>query len=527
MTRLIYTLLLCAVFFPPGLKSQEIIPAKSIFGNPPVSVPAKFRKDNILLPDSLYWGQTPPGDSAVVFAPGLISLPNRRETKLVFSPNGMECLIGTGQNGTFSILYSNHYGGYWTAPAPASFITNTRPIEPFFSPDSLHIFFTSLSDIYVCNRVNQTWSTPVKLPNPVNTNYEEYHPTVTSNGTLYFCSMRENSTFFIYRSRLINGNYTTVEKLGPPVNVYFNQQICGAWDPYISPDESYMIFTSLRTGGYGQEDQYISYNRNGNWTNPKNLGHLINSNLIEYGSYVSPDGKYYFFSRPAGWSPDLAADIYWVSAEFVERLKHTNFAPYLKNQIPNQTDTAGKPYTYTFPDSTFFDDDGNSTLTYSAVLNNGSPLPGWLVFNPLTRTFSGTPESACTLSIKVSAADTANAYAPCTFPLEVFQRVSVDPINGIMPEYKLFQNYPNPFNPNTVISYSLTNDAYVTVKIYNLLGKEIAKLLSSFQKSGLHEIHLNSNNLNLSSGIYFYTLSANESKSDIEYKETKTMSYIK
>ena len=82
--------------------------------------------------DSLYLGQTPPGDSAIVFAPGTISLPNRRETKIVFSPNNEECLIGIGINNTFQILYTDFYSGYWTVTIPAGFITINRPIEPFF-----------------------------------------------------------------------------------------------------------------------------------------------------------------------------------------------------------------------------------------------------------------------------------------------------------------------------------------------------------------------------------------------------------
>jgi hypothetical protein len=480
-----------------------------------------------IIPDSLYWGQTPPGDLAIVFAPGIISLPNRRETKIVFSQNGMECLIGIGLNGIFKILHSYHYSGSWSEPVPASFITTNFPIEPFFTPDSLYIFFTSYADIYKCTKVNQVWSAPVKLSSPVNSNYEEYHPTVTFDGTLYFCSARENSGLDIYRSRCENGNYNTVEKLPSVINRHNSSQN-GAWDPFIAPNESYIIFTTTRSDGYGQEDQYISFNRNGVWTNPKNLGSLINTNLIEYGSYVSPDSKYYFFSRPAGWGPNVPADIYWVSANFIERLKHTNFIPYLKNQIPNQTDTAGKLYSYTFPDSTFIDDDGNNTLTYSATLSNGGALPSWLSFNPVTRTFSGTPAAAGSINIKVTATDTANTFTSCIFTLEVIQQISVEQNNKKeINEYRLFQNYPNPFNPGTVINYSLINNCYINIKLYDMIGKEITTLVNSFQKRGLHEIKLNMNNLNLSSGVYFYAITANEPNSSRVFKETKVMNYIK
>jgi hypothetical protein len=479
-----------------------------------------------IIPDSLYWGQTPPGDSAIVFASGIISFSNRRETKLVFSPGGQECLIGIGLNDTLRLLYSNHYSGYWINPIRPNFITNYRAQEPFFSPDSLHIFFTSLGDIYMSTRVNQIWTNPQRLSSPVNSGSTEYHPTTTLDGTLYFCSMRENGSGYIYRSRYDNGNYSTIEKLNKVINCTTQQD--GAYDPFIAPDESYLVFTCIRPDGYGREDQYISYNRNGNWTNPKNIGPKINTNKIEYGSYISPDGKYYFFSRPIGWNANDSADIFWVSANFIERLKHTNFVPYLKNQIPNQTDTVGVLYNYTIPDSIFFDDDGNNTLTDSATLSNGNALPTWLSFNPVTRTFSGTPTEIGLLSIKVTATDTANAKATCTFTLNIVEHTSIHPINeNVINKYKLFQNYPNPFNPSTVIGYSILNNSYVNIKLYNILGKEITTLVDSFQKRGMYDVSLNMNNLNLASGFYFYTLNVNEQSSGKIFKETRIMNYIK
>jgi hypothetical protein len=93
--------------------------------------------------------------------------------------------------------------------------------------------------------------------------------------------------------------------------------------------------------------------------------------------------------------------------------------------------------------------------------------------------------------------------------------------------YKLFQNFPNPFNPSTVISYSLINNSVVSLKLYDILGKEITTLVNSFQKRGMYDITLNMNNLNLASGYYFYTLMATESNSNKEFRETKVMSYIK
>ena len=422
--------------------------------------------------DSLYLGHTSPGDSAVVFAPGTISLPNRRETKIVFSPNNEECLIGIGINNTFQILYTDFYSGYWKTPSPAYFITNSRPIEPFFSPDSLCVFFTSYADIYMSSRVNQTWSAPVKLGSPVSTGYEEYHPTTALNGTLYFCSMRENSGGYLYRSVPENGNYSTVEKLDIAINRH-NAEQDGAYDPFISPDESYLIFSSIRSDGYGQADQYLSYNINGRWTNPKNLGPSINTSAIEYGSYLSPDDKYYFFSRPVGWGPNAAADIYWIKADdLIDSLRYTNYVPYVRNLIPDQSAVKGELFTFTIPDSTFFDDDGNNTLTYNAKLTDGSPLPSWLTFDTLGGTFTGTPEIIETLDIRVTATDAAGAAASTNFKIAVNNPVSIEQKNG-QPERVMI--FPNP--TNGLINISLVPSPGITamVVISNLEGEEILK----------------------------------------------------
>jgi hypothetical protein len=269
-----------------------------------------------VLPDGPYFGQTPPGLTAEVFAPGLISLPNRRDTKIVFSPDGQECFIGTVLSSTFTFLYTKQENGHWLDPVQANFLGTQDKREPFISPDGQKLFFVRNAHIYVSIKdVNQQWSTPSKLGSPVNSSAQEWHPTVTSDGTLYFGSTRNNPPggLNIYRSRLEDGQYKQVEKLDSTINSQY-----GAWDPFISPDESYMIFTTIQPDGYGNEDQYISYRKeDGTWSNPNNLGSAINTTAIEYGSYISYDDKYYFFSRPAGWGPNIEADIYWVDARVI------------------------------------------------------------------------------------------------------------------------------------------------------------------------------------------------------------------
>jgi hypothetical protein len=88
-------------------------------------------------------------------------------------------------------------------------------------------------------------------------------------------------------------------------------------------------------------------------------------------------------------------------------------------------------------------------------------------------------------------------------------------------EFKLLQNYPNPFNPDTSISYHLSNSGFVSLKIFNSLGSEIATLVNEFQNCGIHNSQFSIFNSELSSGIYFYTLRADN------YAQTKKMLLLK
>ena len=72
--------------------------------------------------------------------------------------------------------------------------------------------------------------------------------------------------------------------------------------------------------------------------------------------------------------------------------------------------------------------------------------------------------------------------------------------------YQLQQNYPNPFNPSTVISYSIAKAGNVTLKVYNMLGQEVATLVNGYQAANSYEVNFNASGL--SSGVYLYKLTA-------------------
>ncbi len=87
--------------------------------------------------------------------------------------------------------------------------------------------------------------------------------------------------------------------------------------------------------------------------------------------------------------------------------------------------------------------------------------------------------------------------------------------------YKLSQNYPNPFNPTTTISYSIANDAMVRLRIYDLLGKEVAVLVNEYKTAGNYNYQLSTINYQLSSGVYHYKIEAGD------FSEVKRMIVVK
>ncbi|QQS35024.1 MAG: T9SS type A sorting domain-containing protein [Ignavibacteriales bacterium] len=87
--------------------------------------------------------------------------------------------------------------------------------------------------------------------------------------------------------------------------------------------------------------------------------------------------------------------------------------------------------------------------------------------------------------------------------------------------YGLEQNYPNPFNPSTVIKYNLPSENYVSLKVYNTLGQEVATLVNEIMGAGSHEVSFNAKDL--SSGIYYYTLRVSESNGNEKVFTNKMM----
>jgi hypothetical protein len=89
-----------------------------------------------------------------------------------------------------------------------------------------------------------------------------------------------------------------------------------------------------------------------------------------------------------------------------------------------------------------------------------------------------------------------------------FENQSYQNISNIPKIFELNQNYPNPFNPSTTIKYALPKNEFVTIKVYDITGREIMRLVNEYKQAGYYSVNFNGSNL--ASGVYFYRIQAGD-----------------
>jgi hypothetical protein len=259
--------------------------------------------------DWRYLGQTPPGDTPIVFAPGTVSVDGKNTHALVISPDEKTIIFSRYPDGTSYIMtYDNNQ---WSGPVQSFFYGK----EVSFTPDGNRIFYYTDNDIFYVEKSGSGWGAPVRLgPNVNTTTYTEYYPSIVQSQSLYFSRDSHWNSGRLMYSQYSEGVYLPAVDLGLPIN---NGGALHAW---FARDESFVLFNSPRAGSYTELDIWASFrNQDGSWGNPKNLGQIINSgaNAILCPE-VSPDGKYLFFTK-MNWSTNTGY-IYWVNANLIYRL---------------------------------------------------------------------------------------------------------------------------------------------------------------------------------------------------------------
>jgi Tol biopolymer transport system component len=249
------------------------------------------------------------------------------ESHPAFTPDGktLYFLKNDPSFNHWTIVVSHEQNGRWSTPEVAPFSGQFSDADPFIAADGQRFFFISTrpvngkpkedTDIWMMKKsgpeagagigaaanpeAGAGWLEPEHLA-AVNSETNEWFPTVSKNGNLYFGSERPSGKgkCDLYVSRLVDGKYQTPENLGEPINTVANEI-----EPFIAPDESYIIFAG--TGlpeSRGAYDLYVSFRRDGEWTKPVNLGDKINSAAWDFSPKVSPDGKWFFFTSNRGFA---------------------------------------------------------------------------------------------------------------------------------------------------------------------------------------------------------------------------------
>jgi hypothetical protein len=245
-----------------------------------------------------YLGQELPGDIPLKFAPGIVST-DVDESCFEISVASEE-IVFTREGKIFVI--KQNANGVWGSPSPLPFSGG----ETSFSKDGKKIFFNSRDNfpgakvplnVWVTQKSNDQWDDPSPLAEPV-TNQTVHAPTVAGNGNIYASGL--------IRLKYIDGKYQPQEQLKPEIK---------GTHPFVSADESFMIFDKRPTTKGNPADLYITFrNSDDTWTEPVRLGEEINTMALETNAFVTPDGKYMFFTR--------RFDIYWVKADFIENIKN-------------------------------------------------------------------------------------------------------------------------------------------------------------------------------------------------------------
>ncbi len=239
------------------------------------------------------------------FAPKVLSRSSRGEAFPTLSPSGDEIYFSTySETFTFhTTVGAQLIDGTWTAQEVSSFSGLFSDRSPSISPDGTRLLFASTRprpgesdtrnsyDLWEVTRdTNGTWGEPRFLAD-VSSDASDYQPSLTEDGILYFTSKREEGLGGqdIWAARADG----SVENLGPTIN-----SEGGEISAFIAPDESYLIFatSAAHDGHVGNDDLYVSFNRDGQWTAPRNLRLPINSFANEYGAFVSRDGQYLYFT---------------------------------------------------------------------------------------------------------------------------------------------------------------------------------------------------------------------------------------
>lgn len=252
-----------------------------------------------------------PGTEKVVepalFLPGLIST-GEAERDASFYPDGNEFYFSIEAPGHSHavIAVSRKIADSWSEPGIVTFSGRYADIEPFCSPDGKFLYFASRRpltpddssddwNLWRSTRSGSGWATPEPLGESINTEGDEFFPSVSSAGNLYFTATRDSGVGRedIWTASATENGFTEASVLGTGVN-------SASWEfnAWVSPAEDLLLYTAYgRDDGFGSGDLYASRrDSNGVWQEGINLGMMVNGPGLDYCPSLTADGQFLFFT---------------------------------------------------------------------------------------------------------------------------------------------------------------------------------------------------------------------------------------
>jgi len=250
---------------------------------------------------------TLPPETPEFFMKELIQGPfNTRDISISLDGTEIYYTIVAPKNKISAIVYVKKVSDQWSEPEIVSFSGQYSDIEPSLSPDNTYLYYSSTRpdstgadpkdyDIWKVERKGSNWGDPINLGEVINTDKNEFYPSVTNSGNLYFTAQYEDTKGRedIYISEFHNGNYTQPYSLSDSVN-------SETWEfnAYVTPDERVIFFSSFgRADDLGGGDLYASIKLNGSWSGAVHLDKVSTWGL-DYCPYLDEkNGAFYYTSE--------------------------------------------------------------------------------------------------------------------------------------------------------------------------------------------------------------------------------------
>lgn len=260
-------------------------------------------------------------DKVEIFGEGIVST-NLYERDIAISPNGKELIYSLGdyKQQKRCLVRIIKFEEKWSEPEILNISGKYQDIEPFYADEGQKLFFASnrpiMKDseredynIWYSDRVGNKWSEPKAMNEKINSEKDEFYPSLSSNGNLYFTATRKEGMGLedIFVSKLIDGDYQDAIALDSTINTKHYE-----FNSYINPEENLLIFSSFgRVDEYGGGDLYYSIkDKDGKWSIAQNMGKSINSPQLDYSPFIDSSSKnLYFTSERIEDSPDMINNI--------------------------------------------------------------------------------------------------------------------------------------------------------------------------------------------------------------------------